>query len=314
MDVHAFAGRVADNVERVVRGKRAEIELLLLSVLCRGHVLIEDVPGTGKTVLARALATSLGLRVARVQGTPDLLPSEVTGTTVLRGGEFEFRAGPVFTDVLLFDEVNRATPRTQSALLEAMAERQVSVDGVARPLGDAFLVLATQNPIDHAGTFPLPEAQLDRFLLRLALGYPDRDDERAVLQARRGRDPLDELEPVVSPGDLPALYREVASVHTEPVLEDLVLGIVAATRTHRDTAVGASVRGSLALAAAARATAALRGRDFVVPEDVHDVAVPALAHRLVLRPEALLHSRSARDVVQDALAQVPVPVDGGDGG
>lgn len=311
MKVDQWTAKVIDNVESVIVGKRPQVELLIVSLLCRGHVLIEDVPGTGKTMVARSLAGSIALDFQRIQCTPDLLPNEVTGVNVLdqQRGRFEFRPGPVFTNVLLVDEINRATPRTQSALLEAMGEQQVSVDGVSRSLPDPFVVLATQNPIDHAGTFPLPEAQLDRFLLRMSMGYPDRIDEATVLRARRAGSPIDALQPVAAGEDLPVLWAEVSAVHVDRAVEDLMLAIVRATRTHPDLAVGASVRGSLALSQSAQARAAMAGRDYVVPDDVKALAVATLAHRLLLRAESQIRERTAEQVMTEILDAVAVPVE-----
>jgi MoxR-like ATPase len=309
--VDQWTAKVIDNVESVIVGKRPQVELLIVSLLCRGHVLIEDVPGTGKTMVARSLAGSIALDFQRIQCTPDLLPNEVTGVNVLdqQRGRFEFRPGPVFTNVLLVDEINRATPRTQSALLEAMGEQQVSVDGVSRSLPDPFVVLATQNPIDHAGTFPLPEAQLDRFLLRMSMGYPDRIDEVTVLRARRAGSPIDALQPVAAGEDLPVLWAEVSAVHVDRAVEDLMLAIVRATRAHPDLAVGASVRGSLALSQSAQARAAMAGRDYVVPDDVKALAVATLAHRLLLRAESQIRERTAEQVMTEILDAVAVPVE-----
>jgi MoxR-like ATPase len=301
--VSEFAARVAANVERVIVGKRETIELLLAALLCQGHVLVEDVPGTGKTMLARAVAVSLGGQFKRLQCTPDLLPNDITGVSVFnpQSAAFEFRPGPVFVNVLLADEINRATPRTQAALLEAMQERQVSVDGVTRPLPLPFLVLATQNPIEYEGTFPLPEAQLDRFLLRLALGYPERDDERQVLRAQRERHPIETIAPVANAGELPALTAAVGAVHVDATIEDYILALVGATRSHVDLALGASPRGSLALYRSAQAWASLRGRDYVLPDDVKRLAPLALAHRLIVRPESQLRGRTAATIVDEIL-------------
>ncbi len=306
-----FASTIADNVERVIFGKRDEIEFLLTALFARGHVLIEDVPGTGKTMLARAVAVSSGLSFKRLQCTPDLLPNDVTGVSVYdqSSGGFEFRPGPVFVNVLLADEINRATPRTQSSLLEAMQERQATADGVTRPLPEPFLVLATQNPVEFEGTFPLPEAQLDRFLLRLRLGYPRREDEAGIIRAVRGRHPVEELEQVVDGGELPALADATADVHVDASVEDYVLDLVRGTRDHDEVTLGASPRGAIALATAGRALAAIRGRDYVVPDDVKALAAPVLAHRLVLDVGAELRGRSAEDVVADLVEATEVELD-----
>jgi MoxR-like ATPase len=299
--VVAFAERVISNVERVIVGKREQIELLLVAMLCQGHVLIEDVPGTGKTMLARALAASLGIRFKRIQGTPDLLPNDITGVSVFnqKTGNFEFQPGPVFVNVLLVDEINRATPRTQAALLEAMQERQVTVDGVSRPLPAPFLVLATQNPIEYEGTFPLPEAQLDRFLIRLSLGYPDEQDEIQILRNLRKQHPIERIGQVVEGTELTALRDTVTDVHVDETLERYVLAVVGATRTHPDLALGASPRGSLALYKTAQALAALRSRDYVLPDDVKHLVLPTLAHRLIVKPESQLRGRTAPVVLAE---------------
>jgi MoxR-like ATPase len=307
----AFAAEVLPTVARAVVGLDERLELLLVGLLARGHVLVEDVPGTGKTSAVRALALATGLSFGRVQCTPDLLPTEVTGVNIYgqESGHFRFRPGPVFRTLLLVDEINRATPRTQAALLEAMAERQVTVDGESHPLGDAFTVIATQNPIEQAGTFPLPEAQLDRFLLRVGFGYPDRDAHRTILRGNRGTQPLDAIDPVVDGAALlPELWDEVGRVHVDPGLEDYLLTLIERLRTHEDVAVGPSVRAALMLEGAARAFAALRGRDHVLPDDLKHLAVPVLAHRLVLREDAGIHGRLPSAIVDGVLATVDVPV------
>ncbi len=304
------AASVVENVERVIFGKHHEVELALVALLCRGHILLEDVPGTGKTVLAKALSRSLGCTFRRIQFTPDLLPSDVTGVAIFnqQTTKFEFRAGPVMSQIVLADEINRATPKTQSALLEAMEERQVTVDGVTYHLPDPFLVMATQNPIEYEGTFPLPEAQLDRFFLRLALGYPTEREEVAILDAQRVVHPLETLEQVLSADELVDAQLRVREIHMAEAVKTYVIGIVSASRSHPDVYLGASPRGSLALARAAQAYAALQGRDYVVPDDVKALAGPTLSHRLILQPQARLKDLAATSVVAEILASVPVEV------
>ncbi len=305
-----FADRVILNVETVIVGKRHQIELLMTALLCQGHVLIEDVPGTGKTMLARAIAASLGISFKRLQCTPDLLPNDITGVSVFNQhtGEFEFRPGPVFVNILLADEINRATPRTQAALLEAMQERQVTVDGVTRPLPPPFLVLATQNPIEYEGTFPLPEAQLDRFLMRLSLGYPEADDETQILRNLRKRHPIDSVAQVVDGAALLGLYDLVGNVHVDESLERYILALVRATRSHPDVALGASPRGSLALYKTAQALAALRGRDYVVPDDIKTLAPYTLTHRLIIKPDSQLRGRTAGAILDEILEDTALDI------
>ena len=309
-DVAARSDRVLTEVERAVVGKREALELVLLGFLADGHVLIEDFPGLAKTLIARSFAQVLEMDFARVQFTPDLMPSDVTGSSIYdqRAGEFEFRPGPIFTNLLLGDEINRAPPKTQAALLEAMQERQVTIDGETHPLEPPFLVIATQNPIEYEGTYPLPEAQLDRFLLRLGVGYPERDDEWALLENRleRAADEI-RLERVMDRAGLIELQQAVEQVHVSKPVGSYMVDIVASTRASRRVQVGASPRGSLALLKLARCKAALAGRDFVTPEDVKAVAVPALAHRLMLRPELWVQRVRPEDVVRESLETVPTP-------
>ena len=301
---------VIENVERVIIGKREAIELLMVSLLSEGHVLIEDVPGVGKTMLARSIAISLGGDFKRLQCTPDLLPNDITGVSVYnqQKGEFEFRAGPIFVNILLADEINRATPRTQSALLEAMQEGQVTIDGVTRPLPRPFMVFATQNPIEYEGTFPLPEAQLDRFLMRLPIGYPTPTDEIAILRNLRQDHPINHIGQVVEIDEILALLPEIRQIHLDSTLEDYIVRLVAATREHPDLALGASPRGSLALYKASQALAAIRGRDHVLPDDVKYLAPLTLLHRLIPRPEAELRGRTATVILQDILNKVPLEI------
>jgi len=304
------AAAVLDEVERAVVGKRDALELILLAVLSDGHVLLEDYPGLVKTLIARSFAQATSLRFSRIQFTPDLMPSDVTGSSVFdqQRAEFTFLPGPIFTNLLLADEINRAPPKTQAALLESMQERQVTTEGETRVLEPPFLVLATQNPIEYEGTYPLPEAQLDRFLVRIGIGYPSREHEIEMLSRRidRREDEL-ELRPVVDTATLLEMQRALEHVHVSDAIEGYIVDLVTATRTSKRLAVGASPRGSLALLKLSRAKAALDGRDFVVPEDVKAIAVPALAHRLTLRPELWVQRIRGEDVVAEALETVPTP-------
>jgi len=311
-DVQNFSERVIGNIEKVIVGKRQTVELAVVGLLCQGHLLIEDVPGVGKTMLARSLARSLGCSFSRIQFTPDMLPSDVTGVSIFNqvSREFEFRAGPVMAQVVLSDEINRATPKTQAALLEAMEERQVTVDGVTRPLPRPFMVLATQNPIEYEGTFPLPEAQVDRFLMRLQLGYPALSDEISILERQQFRHPFEDLKQVVSLNELTQAQEAIKDVFVSPALKRYIVDLVHQTREHPEVYLGASPRGSLALYRTAQARAAMVGRDFVLPDDIKSLAAPALAHRVILGPGARLRDLSARQIVEEILHGVPVP--GGD--
>ena len=308
--IQSFAQQVTHNVEQVIVGKSNVIELLLAALLCDGHVLLEDVPGVGKTMLARALATSLGVSFKRLQCTPDLLPNDVTGVSIFnqQSRQFEFLPGPAFANILLADEINRATPRTQAALLEAMGERQVTVDGVTRPLARPFMVLATQNPIEYEGTFPLPEAQLDRFLLKVSLGYLDAQEENGLLLHLRRQHPIETLQPVASDAQILPLAEQVWDIHVDDTLRDYIVRLVQATRQHPDLMLGASPRGSLALFKAGQALAALRGRSFVLPDDVKQLAPLALAHRCIVRPESALRGRTSTLIVQEILAETPLDI------
>jgi MoxR-like ATPase len=308
--VAAVAQKLLANIEKVIIGKRQPVTLALVAALCEGHVLLEDVPGVAKTMLARAVARSLGCSFKRLQCTPDLLPTDVTGVSVFnpKTTEFEFRPGPVFAQILLADEINRATPRTQSALLEAMAERRVTVDGQTYALKPPFLVLATQNPVDHEGTFPLPEAQLDRFLIRLSLGYPSLDDESKMLQRLQKTHPIDEISPVATAAELIAAQEAVHEVFVDDKVRKYVLDIVHLTRRHEDVALGGSPRASIALFRTAQALAAVQGRDYVLPDDVKKMAHPVLAHRIILKPESRLRKLTPAVVLNEILMDVSVPV------
>jgi MoxR-like ATPase len=308
-DELAWLGRARAQVARVILGKERELDLVLVALLAGGHVLVEDVPGVGKTTLVKAVARTLDLSFRRLQCTPDLLPSDVTGVTYFDPADraFRFRPGPVFTHVLLADEINRATPRTQSSLLEAMEERQVSVDGETRALEPPFWVVATQNPVESQGTYPLPEAQLDRFLLRLRLGYPDPVEERDILLMARSRDPLDGLTPVAGAAEVLAAQAAVHAVHLSEAVADYVVALARATRDHPQVALGPSPRAAIALARAARARTLIEGRSYVLPDDVQALAAPVFAHRLMLAVAGHVGGRTADDVVADVLARVPAP-------
>ena len=310
-DLTFFSTKIIENVEKVIIGKREQIELLLVALLCQGHVLLEDVPGTGKTMLAKSMAISLGIDFKRLQCTPDLLPSDIVGVSVFLPHEarFEFRPGPVFINILLADEINRATPRTQSALLEAMQERQVTVDGEPQALPLPFLVLATQNPVELEGTFPLPEAQLDRFLMKLQLGYPDLDDERTIIKNQQLAHPVDSLTPIVDGQELLVLSQQVGQVHVDPSLEEYLLNLVQATRTHPDLALGASPRGSLALYKTSQALAAIKNRDYVIPDDIKTLAPLTLAHRLILKPSSQLRGRTTQTVLTEIMESTDLPLE-----
>lgn len=309
--VALLARRLRANVERVIVGKTDVIEQALVAVLCEGHILIEDVPGIGKTMLAKALARSLGCSFRRIQCTPDLLPSDITGLEFFnqRTAAFEFRPGPIFAQIVLADEINRATPRTQAALLESMEERQVTVEGQTRTLPRPFVVLATQNPVELQGTFPLPEAQLDRFLLRLALGYPSPEDEQEILRRYKAGRPLETLAPVTTPDAVLAMVEVVRSVYVGPAVEAYVVAITRATRVHPEVELGVSPRGSQGLHHAAQALAAIRGREFVLPDDVKAMAPLVLPHRLILGSGARLRDRTAREIADEVLRGVPAPVE-----
>jgi MoxR-like ATPase len=310
VDVAATAQRIIANIEKVVIGKRQQIILAVAAYFSEGHILLEDVPGVAKTMFARALARSVGSTFKRLQCTPDLLPTDVTGVSVFnqKSGEFEFRPGPVFAQTLLADEINRATPRTQAALLEAMGERRVSVDGQTYVLKPPFLVIATQNPVDQEGTFPLPEAQLDRFLVRLSLGYPSLEEEGKMLTRLQKGHPIDELKSVVSAEDVLACQEAIREIHVDEKVKRYILEIVHSSRDHEDVLLGGSPRSSIALFRTAQALAAVTGRDFALPDDVKKMANPILAHRLILKPESRLRKRTASAVVKDLVGDAKVPI------
>jgi len=307
--ITSFALRVADNVERVIIGKRREVELTLIALLCEGHLLIEDVPGIGKTMLARAIAKSIGCSFRRIQFTPDMLPSDVTGVSVFnqQTRQFEFRPGPVMAQIVLADEINRATPKTQSALLEAMEERQITVDGVTYPMEAPFLVLATQNPIEYEGTFPLPEAQIDRFMMRLSLGYPSAADEMRILESQREHHPVQDIGQVVSAEELLEAQAAVKQVYVDDLIKEYIVALATATRNHPDIYLGVSPRGSLALFKTARAHAALQGRSYTSPDDVKALLENTFAHRLIISPSARIKNVEARAIVEEIARSVPVP-------
>ncbi|MCJ7584018.1 MAG: MoxR family ATPase [Anaerolineales bacterium] len=311
-DIQSFSKRLIENLERVVVGKRHPVELTVIGLLCQGHVLIEDVPGVGKTVLARSLAKSLGCTFNRLQFTPDMLPSDVTGVSIYNQAnrKFEFRNGPIFAQIVLVDEINRATPKTQAALLEAMEERQVTVDGTTHGLPSPFMVLATQNPIEYEGTFPLPEAQLDRFLLRVRLGYPSPRDEIEVIERQQLRHPIESLAPVIALNELLAAMEAIKKIYVSSLVKHYIVDLMNRTRQNNDVYLGASPRGSLGLFRTGQARAALNGRDFVLPDDIKALAVSVLAHRIIVSPAARLRELSPERIVNEILDNLAVP--GGD--
>jgi MoxR-like ATPase len=309
--ISEVAAQVRENIKRVIVGKDEIIDLMLVAVLSEGHVLLEDVPGTGKTTLAKSMAASLGCTFRRIQFTPDLLPGDVTGVNFFnqKTQSFEFRPGPILSQVVLADEINRATPRTQSALLEAMQERQMTIDGQTRPLPRPFLVMATQNPIELEGTFPLPEAQVDRFLLRVAIGYPDEQQENLILKRFKTSDPLEDLEPVTDPDTVTGLIAQVREIHVAEPVQNYIVAIARRTRTHEEIDLGASPRATLALYRTSQARAAIHERDFVLPDDVKVLAPYVLTHRIQINPQTRLRGRRPEDIVSDLVNTVPVPVE-----
>jgi MoxR-like ATPase len=311
-DIQTFTEKIVNNIEKVIVGKRGPVELAIISLICQGHLLIEDVPGVGKTVLARSLAKSLGCEFSRIQFTPDMLPSDVTGVSIYNqvSTQFEFRPGPIMAQIVLADEINRATPKTQAALLEAMEEHQVTADGVTHILPKPFMVLATQNPIEYEGTFPLPEAQLDRFLMRIRLGYPDINDEINILERQQYQHPVNDLQQVASAEELIQAQNAIKSIYVAPGVKHYIVELTHQTRQHVDVYLGASPRGSLALFKTGQAMAAMQGRDFVLPDDIKALIKPALSHRVILGPAARLRDLSSDQVLDEILGLVPVP--GGD--
>jgi MoxR-like ATPase len=308
-DVKAIADKIVENVERVIIGKRQSVQLTVLGLLCQGHILIEDVPGVGKTVLAKSLSKSVGCRFQRIQFTPDMLPSDVTGVSVFnqKTFEFQFRPGPIHAQIVLVDEINRATPKTQSALLEAMEERQVTVDGNTYPLGPPFMILATQNPIEYEGTFPLPEAQLDRFMLRIRLGYPSKEEEIEVLNRQRRVHPIEGLRQIVSVEELLEAQGAIKEIYVDELVESYMVDLVRETRLHPDVYLGSSSRGALALYRLGQARAAMFGRDYVLPDDIKALSGAALGHRIIVGPAARIKDIEPEVIVEDILAKVPVP-------
>jgi MoxR-like ATPase len=308
-EVQLLAERVIENVEQVIFGKHGVVQLTLIALLSDGHLLIEDVPGVGKTMLARSLAASIGCHFERIQFTPDMLPSDVTGVSIYnqKTQEFEFRPGPLMAQIVLTDEINRATPKTQSALLEAMEERQITVDGVTHRLDRPFLVMATQNPIEYEGTFPLPEAQLDRFLMRISLGYPDSGQEIEIMDAQQYRHPIEDLDQVIDVEELLWAQQQIRDIYIDPLIKEYIVNLVNATRQHPDIYLGASPRGSLALYRTCQARAVIQGRDYVIPDDVKALAEVTLAHRLIVSPSARIKDVDPRSVVAEILDTLPVP-------
>ncbi|MCH7607939.1 MAG: MoxR family ATPase [Chloroflexi bacterium] len=309
VEAKTIAERLLDNLGRVILGKEGEERLAVIALMCQGHLLIEDVPGVGKTMLAKTIARSIGGVFRRIQFTPDMLPADITGVSIYnqKTGEFEWRPGPIVAQVVLADEINRASPKTQAAMLECMEEHQITVDGITHPMPEPFIVLATQNPIEYEGTFPLPETELDRFLVRLHLGYPGHEEEMGVLEAQRYEHPINSIEQVVSETELATLQSSVKDIHVEETVRDYIVTVVEATRNHPDLYLGASPRGSLALYRLAQASALLDGRDYALPDDVKELVYPALGHRVILSSPARIRGKTTREVIAELLERVPVP-------
>lgn len=310
--ITAFSARILENLEKVIVGKREKLEFALITLLCNGHLLIEDIPGVGKTMLARSLAITLGITFNRIQFTPDMLPSDITGVSIFnqQKRDFEFRPGPVVANIILADEINRASPKTQSALLEAMEEKQVTVDGVTHLLPDPFMVMATQNPIEYEGTFPLPEAQMDRFFLKTNLGYPLLLEEMAIISNQKLLHPITQLKPVTNKKEISAACKIVRSVHVSKAIEKFIVLLVRATRHHPSVYLGASPRGGICLYKAGQAFAAMEGRDYVIPDDIKKVAFPVLTHRLIIKPSARTHNLVSEDIIKEILESVEIPARG----
>jgi MoxR-like ATPase len=309
IDLPSYSEKILQNLEKVIVGKRSSLEFTLLTLLCEGHLLIEDIPGVGKTMLARSLATTLGCNFRRIQFTPDMLPSDITGVSIFnqRNREFEFRPGPLLANIILADEINRATPKTQSALLEAMEEKQISVDGITHPLPPPFMVMATQNPIEYEGTFPLPEAQMDRFFMKISLGYPLLQEEISIISSQQLNHPIHSLTSITNQIEIKTASEQVKLIHVSPAVERYIVFLVRATRNHESVYLGASPRGSIGLYKAGQALAAIQGREFVIPDDIKKVAEPILGHRIVIKPSAKLHNHTPVQIIKEIIDSVEVP-------
>jgi len=309
IDLPSYSEKILQNLEKVIVGKRPSLEFTLLTLLCEGHLLIEDIPGVGKTMLARSLATTLGCNFRRIQFTPDMLPSDITGVSIFnqRNREFEFRPGPLLANIILADEINRATPKTQSALLEAMEEKQISVDGITHPLPPPFMVMATQNPIEYEGTFPLPEAQMDRFFMKISLGYPLLQEEISIISSQQLNHPIHSLTSITNQIEIKTASEQIKLIHVSPAVERYIVFLVRATRNHESVYLGASPRGSIGLYKAGQALAAIQGREFVIPDDIKKVAEPILGHRIVIKPSAKLHNHTPVQIIKEIIDSVEVP-------